>query len=295
MGYFVTGATGFIGRHLVELLLEREGTIFVLVREGSKGRLEELRNQWGVDEKRVVGIVGDLSQRRLGVSDADVEADEGQRREPLPPRRDLRHDRRRRDPAGRERRGHPPHGRTRRGGRGRARPHGQLDRRRRPLRRHLARGHVRRGRAPQHPPLLPDQASVRGRGAKRVHPPVARLPARDRRRRLADGRDGQGRRPLLLLQGDPADPKRGSAVDADARGRGSRDQPRARRLRLAGARSHRPQARSRRPRLPPDRSQPADRRRGDRHLRQGCARARIERPHSGRAGRRADAVAQGWR
>jgi len=73
MSYFVTGATGFIGRHLVELLLEREGTIYVLVREGSKGRLEELRNRWGVGPDRVVGIVGDLSQRRLGISDADVE------------------------------------------------------------------------------------------------------------------------------------------------------------------------------------------------------------------------------
>ena len=73
MGYFVTGATGFIGRNLVELLLKRDGTIYVLVREGSKGRLEELRSRWGVDEDRVVGIVGDLSQERLGVSDADVE------------------------------------------------------------------------------------------------------------------------------------------------------------------------------------------------------------------------------
>jgi NAD(P)-dependent dehydrogenase (short-subunit alcohol dehydrogenase family) len=73
LSYFVTGATGFIGRNLVELLLEREGTIYVLVREGSKGRLEELRNRWGVDDTRVVGIVGDLSQPRLGVSDADVE------------------------------------------------------------------------------------------------------------------------------------------------------------------------------------------------------------------------------
>ena len=73
MAYFVTGATGFIGRNLVELLLEREGTIYVLVREGSQGRLAELRNRWGVDEERVVGIVGDLSQRRLGVSDADAE------------------------------------------------------------------------------------------------------------------------------------------------------------------------------------------------------------------------------
>ncbi len=72
MGYFVTGATGFIGRNLVELLLEREGTIYVLVREGSQGRLAELRNRWGVDSDRVVGIVGDLSQHRLGVSDSDV-------------------------------------------------------------------------------------------------------------------------------------------------------------------------------------------------------------------------------
>jgi NAD(P)-dependent dehydrogenase (short-subunit alcohol dehydrogenase family) len=73
MSYFVTGATGFIGRNLVELLLEREGTICVLVREGSKGRLEELRNRWGVDPDRVVGIVGDLSQPGLGISDEDVE------------------------------------------------------------------------------------------------------------------------------------------------------------------------------------------------------------------------------
>src|SRR5215218_4360857 len=72
MSYFVTGATGFIGRNLVERLLRREGTIYVLVREGSKGRLEELRSRWGTDEGRVVGIVGDLSRPRLGVSDRDV-------------------------------------------------------------------------------------------------------------------------------------------------------------------------------------------------------------------------------
>src|SRR4051794_1814763 len=78
MSYFVTGATGFIGRNLVELLLQREGTIYALVREGSKGRLEELRRRWGVDEHRVVGVVGDISEPRLGVSDADVEMLRGQ-------------------------------------------------------------------------------------------------------------------------------------------------------------------------------------------------------------------------
>jgi NAD(P)-dependent dehydrogenase (short-subunit alcohol dehydrogenase family) len=73
VSYFVTGATGFIGRNLVEQLLEREGTIYVLVREGSRGRLEELRNRWGAGADRVVPIVGDLAEPRLGVSDEDLE------------------------------------------------------------------------------------------------------------------------------------------------------------------------------------------------------------------------------
>ena len=69
MSYFVTGATGFIGRNLVEQLLEREGTIHVLVREGSRGRLEELKNRWGADEDRIVPVIGDLSQEQLGCAD----------------------------------------------------------------------------------------------------------------------------------------------------------------------------------------------------------------------------------
>jgi NAD(P)-dependent dehydrogenase (short-subunit alcohol dehydrogenase family) len=73
MSYFVTGATGFIGRNLVETLLaNREGTIYVLVREGSRGRLEELISRWGAAD-RIEPIVGDLSQPRLGVSDEDLE------------------------------------------------------------------------------------------------------------------------------------------------------------------------------------------------------------------------------
>ena len=42
MNYFVTGATGFIGRHLVDRLLAREGDVYVLVREGSADKLEAL-------------------------------------------------------------------------------------------------------------------------------------------------------------------------------------------------------------------------------------------------------------
>ena len=45
--YFVTGATGFIGRHLVERLLERDGDIHVLVREGSRDKLDALLERLG--------------------------------------------------------------------------------------------------------------------------------------------------------------------------------------------------------------------------------------------------------
>jgi thioester reductase-like protein len=73
MAYLVTGATGFIGRNLIERLLDREGTIYVLVREGSRGRLEELRSRWGAPEGRIVPVIGDLSQPMLGVSEQDRE------------------------------------------------------------------------------------------------------------------------------------------------------------------------------------------------------------------------------
>ncbi len=73
MTYFVTGATGFIGRHLVEKLLEREGEIHVLVREGSKDKLERLNaEKWG-GSGRIKPVAGDLGERQLGVSDEVVE------------------------------------------------------------------------------------------------------------------------------------------------------------------------------------------------------------------------------
>jgi NAD(P)-dependent dehydrogenase (short-subunit alcohol dehydrogenase family) len=78
MAYFVTGATGFIGRHLVERLLARQGDIHVLVREGSTDKLEQLMSQWGAAaEGRVRPVVGDLVQERLGLSDEALAGLEG--------------------------------------------------------------------------------------------------------------------------------------------------------------------------------------------------------------------------
>ena len=72
MSYFVTGGTGFIGRFLIDRLLEREGTVFVLVRKSSVGKLDALRPRWGGEAGRVVAIVGDLAKPKLGVSVADA-------------------------------------------------------------------------------------------------------------------------------------------------------------------------------------------------------------------------------
>ena len=68
MTYFVTGATGFIGRHLLQKLLQRKGTIHCLVRKESLAKFKELCERLGADKDRVVAIVGDLAKPRLGVA-----------------------------------------------------------------------------------------------------------------------------------------------------------------------------------------------------------------------------------
>jgi len=68
MAYFVTGATGFIGRFLLAQLLRRDGKIYVLSRPGSLDRVAALRERLGADEERIVAVIGDLGQDRLGLS-----------------------------------------------------------------------------------------------------------------------------------------------------------------------------------------------------------------------------------
>ncbi len=72
MSYFITGATGFIGRRLVQRLLARKGKIYVLVREESLGKLHELIGEWQPATgpsiaKRVQPVIGDLRKPLLGV------------------------------------------------------------------------------------------------------------------------------------------------------------------------------------------------------------------------------------
>jgi NAD(P)-dependent dehydrogenase (short-subunit alcohol dehydrogenase family) len=59
--YFVTGATGFLGKRLVERLLERHDTetVYALVREASRDKLPDIA--------RLVPVTGDLTEDALGV------------------------------------------------------------------------------------------------------------------------------------------------------------------------------------------------------------------------------------
>jgi NAD(P)-dependent dehydrogenase (short-subunit alcohol dehydrogenase family) len=69
MQYFVTGATGFIGKRLVKALLARRGAVVhFLVRPGSEGKLAALYEYWGVTKARAIPVTGDLTAKKLGVA-----------------------------------------------------------------------------------------------------------------------------------------------------------------------------------------------------------------------------------
>ena len=73
MTYFVTGATGFIGKRLVKkLLARRNAVVYFLIRQESRDKVQELFDYWQVDETRAVPVVGDLVKPLLGLSKADL-------------------------------------------------------------------------------------------------------------------------------------------------------------------------------------------------------------------------------
>jgi NAD(P)-dependent dehydrogenase (short-subunit alcohol dehydrogenase family) len=79
MQYFVTGATGFIGKRLVKKLLERKGSVVhFLIRQESEGKVVGLRKYWGVSAARAVPVFGDLTAKKLGVSADTIKQLKGQ-------------------------------------------------------------------------------------------------------------------------------------------------------------------------------------------------------------------------
>ncbi len=228
MTYFVTGATGFIGRHLVERLLEREGDIYVLIREGSTEKLERLRRavrRDGADQ------AGDRRPRAAAARARRRDQGAARRGRPLlPPRGDLRHHRGRDPERAGQRRRHAECRRPRERARRQALPPHVVDRGRRELRRLVHRGRLRRG-AGVPEPLPPHEVRVREARARARRGAVARVPPVARRRQLQDRRDGQDRRAVLLLQGDPEAPARAAGVVPADLARVRPHQPRAGRLR----------------------------------------------------------------
>ena len=79
MPYFVTGATGFIGKRLVKKLLERKGAkVYFLIRKESAGKVAALRDYWGVSAARAIAVYGDLTRKKLGVSAEDIKKLKGE-------------------------------------------------------------------------------------------------------------------------------------------------------------------------------------------------------------------------
>jgi thioester reductase-like protein len=79
MQYFVTGATGFIGKRLVKTLLARRGaTVYFLVRPGSESKVADLLDYWGVSKSRAIAVAGDLTAKKLGVAAEQIKALKGQ-------------------------------------------------------------------------------------------------------------------------------------------------------------------------------------------------------------------------
>ena len=66
MNYVVTGATGFIGKFLIEQLLQDEGvTVHALVREGSETKFEALESRFSSLPGTLVRLPGDVTQADL--------------------------------------------------------------------------------------------------------------------------------------------------------------------------------------------------------------------------------------
>jgi len=75
MIYFVTGASGFIGKRLVRALLSHpDSTVYFLLRNASPEHVAKLREYWKTDETRAIPVAGNLITAELGVASDEVAA-----------------------------------------------------------------------------------------------------------------------------------------------------------------------------------------------------------------------------
>ena len=83
MQYFVTGATGFIGKRLVKKLLGRKGAVVhFLIRRESENKVAGLLDFWGLSDAkcaaRAVPVYGDLTAKKLGLVPETIKSLKGQ-------------------------------------------------------------------------------------------------------------------------------------------------------------------------------------------------------------------------
>lgn len=75
MRYFVTGASGLIGKRLVKKLLARkDSVVYFLMRKESQTKIEGLLSYWDVSKERAIPVFGDLLAPSLGVSKEDIKS-----------------------------------------------------------------------------------------------------------------------------------------------------------------------------------------------------------------------------
>lgn len=77
MNYFITGGTGFIGKFLIPKILDRGGKVFMLARESSLYKVDELREFLGADKDQLIAVKGDLNDKKLGVPNAWIKKNTG--------------------------------------------------------------------------------------------------------------------------------------------------------------------------------------------------------------------------
>src|SRR5471032_1670820 len=68
MGYFISGATGFIGRHVVADLAKRGEPIWILTRAQSHDKFARLVRACGSAGTLLTAVNGDLTEPLLGIS-----------------------------------------------------------------------------------------------------------------------------------------------------------------------------------------------------------------------------------